>query len=133
MKTLKILVTTLFVLGFFFVSTNVNAQEKWGESGKYEWQVTFICPNAGEFLQGILVMHENEHGEVTHVTMKGKKLIGITIGGFDEEGNPIPSGEPSGNVYMFTRVDLYAPEKGLIIVRTVRLGDGIVTRFTAHF
>ncbi len=134
MKTLKFIFASLFVLSFFFISTDLNAQEKWGKSGKYEMPVTFICPNAGEFLQGTLVVHENENGKVIHMTMKGRKLIGITIGGLDEDGNPVPSGVPSGNVYMFTRVDHINSntEKAVWIIRTVRLSDGIVTRVKVY-
>lgn len=135
MKTLRFLVTSIFVLSFFFISTDINAQEKWGKSGKYEMPVTFICPNAGEFLQGTLVVHENDKGKVTHVTMKGRKLIGITIGGFDGDGYPIPSGVPSGNVYLFTRVDHdnTNTETEVWIIRTVRISDGIVTRVKVYF
>lgn len=134
MKTSKFLITSLFVLGIFFVSTNLNAQEKWGKSGKWEEQHTFICPNAGEFLQGTLVFQTNGNGKVTHLTIKGGILIGITIGGFDDNGNPIPSGEPSGNKYMFSRVDHFNSntEEGVWIIRTKRLGDGIVTRVKVY-
>ncbi|NOR74165.1 MAG: hypothetical protein GQ525_03295 [Draconibacterium sp.] len=135
MKTLKFIFASLFVLSFFFISTDLNAQEKWGKSGKFEVPYTFICPCAGEFLQGIIVFQVNDNGKVANVTLKGRKLIGIEIGGFDENGDPTPSGVPSGNRYMFTRVDHINSNTGSEVwtIRTVRLGDGIVTRNKVYF
>lgn len=130
MKTFKILIAGLYVLTFLFVSGDINAQEKWGKSGKFEAAYTFICPCAGEFLQGTLVFQTNNKGKVTHMTIKGRMLEGITIGGFDDQGYPVPSGTPSGNRYMFTRADHVNSDTGteVWIIRTVRLKDGIVTR-----
>lgn len=128
MKTLKLFIASLIVFGFF-TSIDLNAQEKWGKSGKWQEDLTFICPCAGEFLQGTIIFQVNENGKVTHVTIKGYKLIGITIGDVDDEGNPIPSGIPSGNVYIFSRVDHLNSDTGLEVwrIRTKRIGDGIVT------
>ena len=134
MKNVKLLIASLVVFGFFS-TTNLNAQEKWGKSGKWEETHTFICPCAEEFLQGTIVFQTNGKGKVTHLTLKGHRLVGIGIGGVDEEGNPIPNETPSGNVYIFTRVDHYNSNTGSAVwkIRTRRLGDGLVTNTNLYF
>jgi hypothetical protein len=128
MKNVKLLIASLVVFGFFS-TTNLNAQEKWGKSGKWEETHTFPCFCAGELLQGTIVFQTNGNGKVTHLTLKGHRLVGI--GGFDEEGNEIPS----GNEYNFTRVDHYNSIIGSAVwkIRTRRLSDGLVTNTNLYF
>ncbi len=127
MKTFKLLIASLVVFGFLF-TTNVNAQEKWGKSGKYEIYFDgcsdpepFFCPCAGEYLQGNVIFQMNKKG--SHQTIKGH-LVGV-----DE--NCIPS----GNVYNFSRVDHINTNNGLETwkIKTVRRGDGLVTNTTVYF
>jgi len=122
MKTVKLLLAGI-VVSCFFLTTNMNAQEKWGNSGKWETTEMFICPCAGEYLQGTIVWQMNDKGKVGLMTIKGH-LIGV-----DEAGNP------SGNRYIFNRVDHWndATEQSGVRVRTVRKSDGLVTNFTVFY
>lgn len=108
----------MLVFAVFLMPTDMNAQEKWGNSGKFEETHVFICPCAGEYLMGTLVFQVNSKGKMTLVTIKGQ-LIGVD----------------SGERYVFNRVDHENSETGQssLRVRTVRKSDGLVTNFTIYF
>lgn len=117
MKTFKLLIASLVVFIFCF-TTNVNAQEKWGNSGKYEAYYVFPCPCAGENLMGTLVFQTTGKNKMNTFTIKGHLV-----------------GETSGDSYIFNRVDNINSETGQasLRVRTVRKGDGLVTNFTIFY
>lgn len=117
MKSFRTIIA-LFVFAAFFMSTDMNAQEKWGKSGKFEETYIFDCPCAGEFLQGNLVFQINSKGKMSLLTIKGH-LTGVV----------------TGEQYVFNRVDHenYDTGQSSLRVRTKRKSDGIVTHFTIFF
>lgn len=117
MKSFRTIIA-LLVFTAFFMSTDMNAQEKWGNSGKYEMNVIFECPCAGEWLQGNMVFQVKSNGKMYLETFKGH-LTGVE----------------TGEKYVFSRIDHVNTETGQssLRVRTKRKSDGIVTHFTIFF
>ena len=117
MKNLKLFIAGI-VVSCFCLTTNVNAQGNWGNSGKYEMDYVFECPCAGEFLIGTLIFQTTGKNKMQTFKIKGH-LVGVT----------------SGDEYVFNRVDNINNETGQasLRVRTVRKKDGLVTNFTIFY
>ena len=117
MKTFKLLIAGLVVFAFLF-TTNVNAQEKWGNSGKVEavdFEFFCSCANdgAGEMIKGTIVFQTIENSKFEKSIVKGKSLVGQT----------------TGNIYNFNRTETFNPETGRLVMNTrnVSKKTGLVT------